>query len=103
MNLSEGDLIELEQLCIWLSHQPCKSAYSTDVIAGLPQLQSWVSHAWKEKRRSARLIYYQVGYGWRLRRNWERRLDLLRELIKMPRNHVTRRLNQMNRDSLNRS
>lgn len=77
MTLSRTEIVELQRLCDWLDTQPCRSATSSDVIRALPDCKHWVSHAWKGKRKEARVIYYQVGYGWRLHRFWQRQLDKL--------------------------
>ncbi|PIG90810.1 hypothetical protein CSQ79_24495 [Gloeocapsopsis sp. IPPAS B-1203] len=78
--IKDNDIKELEELCNWLSHQPCKSAYSADIAKSLPHLQQWTKTDWKSKRKAASLIYYQVTYGWRLCRNWEKRIKKLKEI-----------------------
>jgi len=78
--IDASEIEELEELCNWLNKQPCKSAYSVDIARSLPHLQHWTKTAWKPKRRTASLIYYQVTYGWRLCRNWEKRIKKLKEI-----------------------
>ncbi len=77
MTISRSEIVELQRLCDWLEMQPCKSAMSSEIMRALPDCRHWISHAWKGKRKEARVIYYQVGYGWRVHRYWQRKLDKL--------------------------
>lgn len=81
MSLSREEIVELQRLCDWLETQPCRSASSSDVVRAMPDCKHWVSHAWKGKRKEARVIYYQVHYGRRVHRFWQRRLDELALLV----------------------
>lgn len=71
---TEQELTELKDLCEWLSRQQMQSAYSDVVLRELPHLKHWVSKAYKDKRRDARLIYFKTGYGWYLQKRWRLRL-----------------------------
>lgn len=56
-------ILELDELCDWLSKQPMQRAYSDEILQQLPHLKHWVSKAWMDKRRAAKLIYFQRGRG----------------------------------------
>lgn len=80
-SLTSAEIQELQQLCEWLSNQPCQSAYSGEIIQQFPKLSHWVSVAWKQRRKDAGVFYYHVGYGWRLHRQWRQRLNWLGEKV----------------------
>lgn len=74
--LTRVEISELQEICDWLSKQPCQCAYSKTIVEELPHLDHWFSHTWRHKRKEAGLFYYQVNYGWRLhRRAWQKRLE----------------------------
>jgi len=44
-SLTSAEIQKLQQLCEWLSNQPCQSAYSGEIIQQFPKLSHWVSVA----------------------------------------------------------
>lgn len=79
--LTKLDIAQLLQLSEWLELQPLRCASSGDIVNQFPHLRNWVSSAWLAKRNLAKVIYYQVGYGWRLHRNYKSRLAKLTDEI----------------------
>lgn len=79
--LTKQDVAGLLQLAKWLELQPCRSASSGDIANQFPHLRNWTTSAWLAKRNLAKVIYYQVGYGWRLHRNYKSRLAKLSDEI----------------------
>lgn len=71
------ELNDLWYLCDWLSDQPCQSAFTNEIAAALPSARYWISFNWKDRRKQAAAIYYQVGYGWRLNKAWKRNIEKL--------------------------
>lgn len=69
--LTKTDIAELLELAQWLERQPCKSAYSSEIPKHLRQ---WADSYMQPKRSHSKIIYYQVGYGWRLNRQWKSNL-----------------------------
>lgn len=76
-SFTEREVLELQELCEWLSTQQMHSAYSDVILRELPHLKHWVSKAYKDKRRDASLIYFRTGYGWCLHKRWRPRLKWL--------------------------
>jgi hypothetical protein len=69
--------------CEWLNEQKWKSAYASEVpsqwrhlvyIGGNP-----TGRAAHDLRVKAKLIFYNPGWGWRLRKNWRERLEELEQ------------------------
>ncbi len=69
--LSKTDIAELLEIAEWLETQPCKSAFSGQFPA---RLRRWVDSSAQKKRTLAKVFYYQIGYGWRLNRQWKHNL-----------------------------
>lgn len=75
--LDIGTIEQMQRLCEWLDSLPYKSAYSSDICRKHPDLAYWVSLDWLPERKYANAIFYQGGWGWRLRKDWRKRIDEL--------------------------
>lgn len=68
-------LEQLQRLCEWLDSLPYKSAGSRDISSKHPDLVCWLDPKWSLKRKYVDVIFYSVGWGWRLRKDWRKRID----------------------------
>ncbi len=66
---------KLQRLCEWLDSLPYKSAGSRHISSKHPDLVCWLDPKWSLKRKYVDVIFYSVGWGWRLRKDWRKRLD----------------------------
>ncbi|MFN3650057.1 MAG: hypothetical protein ACK47B_10805 [Armatimonadota bacterium] len=76
--MSEFDPLNLDlwqELCEFLASRPRKCAYARFIPNHLSPL---VSADAKSARAQVGLIFWSTGWGWRLRKNWQERLDTLR-------------------------
>lgn len=60
------------ELCHYLSLQPGNSATKTKIPAHLSYL---LSHRNKRQRMILDVVFYASGWGWRLRKDWVKRLS----------------------------
>ena len=65
------NLGDWQELCEYLNQQPGKSAPKADIPGHLLYL---LSHRKKRQRSNLDLVFYASGWGWRLRRDWTKRL-----------------------------
>lgn len=75
------DLETWKAFCEWLDARPRKCAYYAEVPAEWKRFvhagYSREGRAAREARAEAKLIIYGVGWGYRLRKGWRRRLSQL--------------------------